>query len=107
MKLELSGGKSPGHEGYETQEQLVSLFEECLKLQDQRSSFYGEAWRSSGYMGNLGRVLSKVARLKNMMWKDYGEERAAEESTEDTLLDLINLSAFMLLNKRAHNKWGN
>jgi hypothetical protein len=64
-------------------------------------------------MGNLARIMSKVARLRTMLWCDPdgdGPPVAAEaldvEAVRDTLLDLINLSGFMLLNWEGGNRWG-
>lgn len=106
MKLILEGGLEEGVEGYTTQQDMLGIFETALSLQRQKASTYGEAFRSQGYMGNVARVLSKVSRLRNMVWRDDQFEDSLE-SIEDTMLDLINLSAFFLINRRIRNKWGN
>lgn len=78
-----------------------------------KSAGYGDAWQEQGYMGNLARVLSKSARLKNMCWKDGtwldtgGEEAEVEqEQVQDTLVDLGALCAFLVANLEEGNRWG-
>lgn len=92
-------------EGDATTAQLLDIFAECIVLQRQKTQTYGEAWRSQGEMGNVARVLSKVARLRKMCWT-FNQIDSATESVEDTLLDLINLAGFTLINRRDRNKWG-
>lgn len=95
-------------EGSGTTAQMLEIFTDCIVLQNRKAKTYGEAYRSQGYMGNLARVLSKVARIKNMLWKDFGDQfEDGDESTKDTMLDLINITCFFLINRRDHNKWGN
>jgi len=78
-----------------------------------KSVGYGDAWQAQGYMGNLARVLSKAARLKNMLWREKawlgtgGEESAEEtEAVADTLVDLGALCAFLVANIEEGNRWG-
>jgi hypothetical protein len=73
-----------------------------------RKSAYGDAWKEQGYMGNVGRILSKATRLRNMAWTD-SEDTAVDpddESVLDTLLDLSALCAFAIANIEEENKWG-
>lgn len=105
LRLRLEDGKSPEEEGYGTQQALLEIFEYALRLQSRKAQAYGEAWSEQGYMGNVARVLSKVSRLRNMVWRDFGIEDA-DEPILDTLFDLINLAAFTVINKRRNNKWG-
>ena len=76
-----------------------------------KSAAYGNAWERQGYMGNLARVLSKAARLENMVWQDYtpeneGQEEPGGESVLDTLQDLAALTAFFVANLDGGNRWG-
>ena len=105
MRLTIEGGLEPSQEGYATQEELRRVFERALNLAVKKNAAYGSAWRSQGWMGNIARMMSKVARLRSMCWKDFPTEDA-EETTDDTALDLINLSAFFLINKGDRNRWG-
>lgn len=83
----------------------ASVMEDALNLIAEKSKGYGDAWRDQGWMGNLARIQSKTSRLRNMLWQDH-ETGVKEESVEDTLLDLLNLSAFMMVNRWNANKWG-
>lgn len=85
--------------------------EHVRKLIVRKSAGYRNAWERQGYMGNLGRVLSKSARLENMMWRDPGDEEfgtgtALDESVLDTLWDLGALCAFTVANIEEGNRWG-
>jgi hypothetical protein len=63
-------------------------------------------------MGNLARIMSKTARLQNMLWSDQQYPISAdgrgqeEESVMDTLKDLMALAAFMGANIEDGNRWG-
>lgn len=74
-----------------------------------KSQDYGNAWVAQGYMGNLARVLSKEARLKNMLWRDDPDRYHRDEhgeSVQDTLYDLGALAAFLVANLEKDNRWG-
>lgn len=92
-------------EGDVTTAHLLRIFSEAINLQRKKALTYGEAFRSQGYMGNVARVLSKAARLRRMLWLDFPIEDA-EEPVQDTLLDLINLAGFLIINYRDRNRWG-
>lgn len=75
----------------------------------EKDKSYGGAWQKQGYMGNLARVMSKAARLENMMWCDKADgeyDREAEEPALETLHDLMALCAFMASNLEEGNRWG-
>lgn len=98
---------SPETTGWETVAAAAGVMEEALGLVAEKSFGYGEAWREQGWMGNVARIMSKTSRLKNMLWRDNFQQRSdAKESAEDTFLDLLNLSAFAILNRRNRNQWG-
>jgi hypothetical protein len=88
------------------QPELAEVFLEAIDLVTMKDAHYGGAWRTQGYMGNVARVLSKVSRLKTMMWCDEDPDEALEEPIMDTLVDLINLAAFTVVNLREGNRWG-
>lgn len=106
MTISIEGGIQPDTEGYGTQMELLRIFHECLQLQQKKGQTYGKSWREQGYMGNVGRVLSKASRLRHMLWRDFPLD-SAEEGVVDTLRDLINLAAFAMINHRNQNRWGN
>ncbi len=88
-----------------TDEAFVHQMEMALNLYKRKSVAYGHAWREQGYMGQVARILSKSSRLKNMMWRPF-QEQNSDETTEDTVRDLINLCIFFLLNRGQENAWG-
>lgn len=92
-------------EGYSTLKALAEEYKMAFELAKEKNAAYGSAWREQGYMGNLARILSKAARLKNMMWRDSASMYADEPPT-DTARDLLNLTAFFLINLCNRNKWG-
>lgn len=110
MRLEIVLGEGEEHlegmEGFATLEAMRKVFEKCLQLQYRKGFTYGRTWQDQGYMGNVGRVLGKVSRLRNMVWRDSQIE-SSEESRMDTLGDLINIAAFAIINMENDNKWGN
>lgn len=86
---------------------LQQVFEECLNLAHAKDTAYQGAWKAQGYMGQTARVLSKVARLRALLWhSDDGAPPMPEETVADTLLDLVNIAAFTLTNLRDGNRWG-
>lgn len=97
----------PAAEGSATTARMLEIFSKCITLQRGKTRTYGDAFRSQGYMGNVARVLSKASRLKKMLWNDFGQQlEDVEETTYDTLLDLINLACFVIINREDGNKWG-
>lgn len=98
----VSMGLVPGGSGVEA---FVHQLEGALNTFYAKEKMYGGAWRQQGWMGNLARIMSKTARLKNMLWR--GEELTDEQETvNDTLQDMINLCVFALLNRGQRNRWG-
>jgi len=72
---------------------------------------YGDSWVRQGYMGNIGRVLSKADRLRNLMWRDLNQDESAPDSPDnetvlDTLYDLSALCALAIANIEEGNRWG-
>jgi hypothetical protein len=87
---------------------VQKVLDEALELARAKNEAYGDSWRKRGYMGNLARIFSKADRLENMVWQDDHDtdHEGQSESVEDTLLDLVNLAAFALVNAREGNRWG-
>lgn len=84
----------------------------ALELVVQKDAAYGGAWKDQGYMGNVARILSKVDRLRHLLWNDkyaadpQSIEPAEDETVLDTLLDLANLCALAAENISEANRWG-
>lgn len=98
-------GTGENRVGFESVLRVAEVMEQCLNLVAAKSQGYGDAWRSQGWMGNVARVQSKTARLTNMLWRDMPIEDG-DETVEETLKDLMNLTAFTILNRRVGNRWG-
>lgn len=86
-------------------DKVEQVIAEAVALYRRKSQNYGQAWRSQGWAGNVARVLSKATRIKNMLWRET-PQTDQDETVEDTLLDLINLCAFTIINLREQNRWG-
>ena len=94
-----------GVEGLPTVQQAVEVLAAALATMVAKDRAYGGAWREQGWMGNLARIMSKAARLRNLLWRDLtGEENG--ETVADTIQDMINLLVFMTLNRQRGNRWG-
>lgn len=99
-------GVEPGAQvGDIAQQQFAQVLQEMANLYAEKTVGYGSAWREQGWMGNLARIMSKASRLRNMNWRREPID-IADETTEDTLLDLANLAVFGLINHRDGNFWG-
>lgn len=94
-----------GAKGLALGEQIANEADKVLQLVLKKNVSYGDAWRRQGWMGNLGRILSKSARLQNMLWGDLNF-RDDKEPVEETARDLIALCIFFLLNRGQQNRWG-
>jgi hypothetical protein len=105
MQLIIEDGLTEDQEGYKTQQELLGVFESALFMAVSKNKQYRDAWRKQGWMGNLARIMSKTERLRAMCWRNTAME-SRNEPVQDTLLDLINLSAFFLINKGNDNQWG-
>jgi len=103
------GGRIPAEEDQNSEavKALGEAFFRVGKIVQGKEKTYRGAWKRQGYMGNLARILSKVARLEAMLWRDRERsEGQLRESVEDTVLDLMALCAFFLENWSAGNRWG-
>ena len=96
-----------------TTAQVVAQFHDAaLRLAVSKDQAYRKAWVEQGYMGNVGRILSKASRLRALMWGDRHveemttEELMREDGIRDTLLDMANLCAFAAHNMAEGNRWG-
>jgi hypothetical protein len=96
-----------GEEGGQDAAQFAAVLQEAANLMLRKNAEYGSAWREQGWMGNLARIMSKSARLKNMLWRrDQVGGSNDNETVQDTLIDLINISVFMKMNLDIRNQFG-
>jgi hypothetical protein len=84
---------------------MARVFEQALNIAHRKDAMYGAAWAKQGWMGNLARMMSKMSRLRNMLWQSYQVEDS-EETVNETAYDLIAISTFFLLNRSEQNQWG-
>ncbi len=91
--------------GYGTLNAVGRVMELILCNIAEKERAYAGAWREQGWMGNLGRILSKTSRLKNMAWRDLPISNT-EESLDETAQDLVAIAIFFLLNRIQDNRWG-
>lgn len=87
---------------------------DALRLLEAKRA-YGDAWRAQGYMGNLARLQSKMARLRELLWRDAegngyplpaNYTKGNNETVLDTALDLVNLAGMFAVNWTEENRWG-
>lgn len=91
-------------EGAHTIGRALEVVNAALQTMSAKNRLYAGAWREQGWMGNLARIQSKVGRLRNMLWRDY--PMSDKETPDDSLIDLINLAIFAILNRQGGNRWG-
>lgn len=110
--------------GVREMQALAQVFRDAASIAVQKNAEYGNAWQAQGWRGNVARILSKASRIKHMLWVQIPTLSRSQqfdiasdglvlrrtsveaEAIEDTLLDLINISAFALMNIRQDNEWG-
>lgn len=106
MRLHLEMSEEELHlQGSKEAETVAHVFIKAFDLYQRKRITYGKAWREQGYMGQTARILSKASRLKNMVWREQPFDNT-EETVDDTVIDIINLCVFWLLNRGQQNKWG-
>jgi len=86
--------------------QMRRVFDECLELASKKNADYGDAWRESGWRGNLSRIFEKTKRLRTLLWRGDAYQPYADEGARETMLDIINTTCFTVLNRDAGVEWG-
>lgn len=90
-----------------SREQVWAVFSEALQTFDQKNLDYGDAWRRSGWRGNLPRIFEKVDRVRELLWRpDPRTPAVNDESAVNTLVDLMNSIAFTVINLREEVEYG-
>jgi hypothetical protein len=91
----------------DTHERATRVLDDAMRLLSQKNSTYQDAWKEQGWRGNLARIMSKVARLRNMLWRSQVTlMNGDKEHPRDTLLDVINCCVFAILNIDDGREWG-
>jgi maltose-binding protein MalE len=104
MKITVKVEADPGEEQADALVYAETL-QNAANLFVEKNRFYGGAFREQGWMGNLARIMSKTARLRSMQWRPAPLDDA-NETVDDTLVDLVNLSVFGIINRQERNIWG-
>lgn len=90
------------------------IFMEALKLYNDRTRSYGQAWQQYGAMSNLLNIARKTDRLMEVWWTKEAEVLADDGRVKpllhkdnlDDAMDLLNYDAFFIRNARAANIFG-
>ena len=69
----------------------------------QRKKIYGDGWKQHEDWEILAFIKNKVGRLQHLL---FNSDIESDEKIEDTLVDLINYSLFMLQNRIERGKNG-
>lgn len=90
-----------------SRDQVWNVFAEALQTFDVKNADYGDAWRKSGWRGNLPRIFEKVERVRELLWRpDPRTPAVNDESAVNTLVDLMNSIAFAVVNLREEVEYG-
>lgn len=82
-------------------------FMEALKVYNDRTAPYGQAWEQYGALSNLLNMARKVDRLMAVWWRGSGEDQPAlHKDNLDDAIDLLNYDAFFIRNARRGNITG-
>lgn len=83
----------------DSRQQVWDVFAKAIEKFDQKNHDYGDAWRTNGWRGNLSRVFEKVQRVRHLTWRpDPRVPAVGDEQVLDTLQDLLNSTAFAIIN---------
>lgn len=90
-----------------SQARVEEVFAEAARLFETKNLTYQDSWRTQGWRGNLSRVLEKAGRLRAMLWRGGNVLlNGSKEHPRETLLDIINTAAFLIINMDDGVEWG-
>lgn len=91
----------------DTHLRATRVLDEAMRVMSEKNSSYQDAWQEQGWRGNLARIMSKVTRLRNMLWRNnVSLLNGDKEHPRETLLDVINCCVFAILNLDDEREWG-
>lgn len=91
----------------DTHLRATRVLDEAMRVMSEKNSSYQDAWQEQGWRGNLARIMSKVSRLRNMLWRNnVSLLNGDKEHPRETLLDVINCCVFAILNLDDEREWG-
>src|SRR6187549_2674690 len=83
----------------DTEYRVSGVHERALAIIRAKNDNYGSSWRHQGWRGNLSRILEKGDRMRAMLWRaDPPLMNGQAETPIETLLDIMNTCAFMIVN---------
>lgn len=83
----------------DSRQQVWDVFAKAIETFDKKNADYGDAWRTNGWRGNLSRIFEKVQRVRNLAWRpDPRVPAVGDEQVLETLQDLLNTTAFAIIN---------
>jgi hypothetical protein len=83
----------------------IAYFAEARALRLRKQNDYGATWQVLGLKGIFVHVLTKVQRLKQLVWHNT-EQQVKDESVRDTLIDLLNYAVISLYLLETNNLEG-
>lgn len=90
-----------------SQARVEEVFAEAARLFETKNMTYQDSWRTQGWRGNLSRILEKAGRLRAMLWRGGNVLLSgSREHPRETLLDIINTTAFAIINMDDGLEWG-
>jgi hypothetical protein len=84
--------------------QHLATFKEALRIYDDRSKTYGQAWRKYGALGNILFAAQCFNRLMKMWWHSDGTP--GHKNSLDDAYDGINYLVFFIRNVKGGNMRG-
>jgi hypothetical protein len=80
------------------EKQIVDVYDnvslDCYQLMEKKNHDYGEAWRQMSQESFCDMILVKLARIKQLL---SGGLATRQDEVKDNLIDLVNYSAFALI----------
>jgi len=91
-----------------SREQVWDVYANAIQVFDKKNDDYGDAWRRNGWRGNLSRIFEKNERVRNLLWRtDPRTPAVGNETTVETLRDMLNTIAFAIINLEEEVEYGN
>lgn len=78
----------------EDEERIVKHFLEAFLLRKRKGRDYKNVWKELGVRKEFVYLYDKVHRLKSLIWD---QNKPANESTRDTIIDMINYAHHTLI----------
>ena len=77
-------------------EDYKRIIDRAIRMREKKQQLYADSWKNMSIEENFIFIKNKFERLKMLINKNITSNEI--ETAEDTLLDLINYSAFLVYN---------